>query len=183
MTIRSLFLTCAVLVAGSAAAQLPTITEVPPGQLDPADVTFILDANTSNITQIAMGHAADSKAANPGIASLADKIVSSHMKADSALQMLASRKHVDLPRRAASDDHAEIADLHDKKRGGSFDAQYVRNVIDDHDRMIAMYIAARSESLDADIRAYADVMLPALRENRDQALAMQNKQLGASSGR
>jgi len=181
MTIRSLFLACAVLVAGSAAAQLPTITEVPPGELDPADVSFILDANTSNITQIAMGHAADSQGAKPGIHSLANKIVSSHVKADDALQMLASRKHVDLPRRPAADDHAELADLHDRNPGGSFDAQYIRNVIDDHDRMIAMYEAARSESEDPDIRWYADTMLPALRENRDQALAMVNKQLGNAS--
>jgi hypothetical protein len=44
--------------------------------------------------------------------------------------------------------------------------------------MIAFYEAARAESIDPDIRRYADIMLPALRENRDQAEAMVNKQLG-----
>jgi putative membrane protein len=164
-----------------AMAQMPQAVEVAPGHLPAADVDFILGANTSNITQIAMGHAAASKAANPGIHSLADRIVSSHTKADQALQLLASQKHVDLPRSTDVDDHAELADLHARARGGDFDAQYVQNVIDDHDRMIAAYEAAAHESVDPDIRRYADIMLPALRENRDQATAMVNKQLGNAS--
>lgn len=178
MTFRSLTLACAMLVAGTAAAQLPSAIEVPPGELPGADVEFILDANSANITQIAMGHAADSNGANPGVHSLANKIVSSHVKADEALQLIASRKHVDLPRRTDVDDHGELADLHSRRPGGDFDSQYVANVIEDHDRMIAMYEEARAESTDPDIRWYADTMLPALRENRDQAQALIDKQTG-----
>jgi putative membrane protein len=162
-------------------AQLPTAVEVAPGHLPRADVDFLLNANSTNITQIAMGHAADDQGANPGIHSLANKIVSSHTKADQALRLLAAQKHVDLPARTDIDDHNELADLHARRAGGDFDSQYVRNVIDDHDRMIEMYEAARNESIDPDIRQYADIMLPALRENREQALAMFNKQLGVSS--
>ena|GEM_PF-1402093 len=171
------------VIAEPAIAQYPTAVEVAPGHLPAADVDFLLGANTSNITQIAMGHAAESKAANPGIHSLATRIVSSHTKADQALQLLASQKHVDLPRRTDIDDHSELADLHARARGGDFDAQYVQNVIDDHDRMIAMYEAAANESVDPDIRQYADTMLSALRENRDQAIAMVNKQLGSGARR
>lgn len=166
------------LVAAPADAQLPQATEVAPGHLPRADVDFLLDANTSNIAQIAMGHAADSKATNPGVHSLADRIVSSHTKADQALQLLAAQKHIDLPRRTDRDDYNEIANLHESRREGNFDAQYVQNVIDDHDRMIEMYEAARNESVDPDIRRYADIMLPALRDDRAQALALVNQQPG-----
>ena len=113
--------------------------------------------------------------------SLANRIVASHTKADQALRLLAAQKHVDLPSRTDIDDHDELADLHDRKPGGDFDATYVKNVIDDHDRMIAMYEAAAHESVDPDIRRYADTMLPALRDNREQAVAMFNKQTGVSS--
>ena len=171
----------ALLVAGSASAQMPKATEVAPGNLPTADVNFILNANSANITQIAMGHAAESKGANPGIASLAGRVVSSHNKAEQALRLLASQKNVSLPSGTDIDDHGELADLHSRNRGGDFDAQYVRNVIADSDRMIVLYEAARSESVDPDIRQYADTMLPALKENRDQAQAMINKQLGNSS--
>jgi putative membrane protein len=171
----------ATFVAPDVEAQMPAATEVAPGHLPAADVDFILGANSSNITQIAMGHAADDQGAKPGIHSLANRIVSSHTKADQALRLLASQKNVDLPSRTDIDDHSELADLHARKPGGDFDAAYVKNVIDDHDRMIAMYEAAAHESVDPDIRRYADTMLPALRENRDQALAMFNKQTGVSS--
>ena len=171
----------AMLATSPVEAQLPTAVEVAPGQLPRADVDFLLNANSANITQIAMGNAADGQGAKPGIHSLALKIVSSHTKADQALRILAGQKHIDLPARTDIDDHDELANLHAQKRGGDFDAQYVRNVIDDHDRMIEMYESARNGSVDPDIRQYADIMLPALRENRDQALAFFNKQLGVSS--
>ncbi|HJT98376.1 MAG TPA: DUF4142 domain-containing protein [Rhodanobacteraceae bacterium] len=168
-------------LVGTAAAQVPRDAEVPPGHLPQADVDFILTANSGNITQIAMGHAADSQGANPGVHSLANRIVSSHTKADQALRLLAAQKHVDLPSRTDIDDHDELADLHARKPGGDFDAQYVHNVIADHDRMIEMYESARNGSVDPDIRRYADIMLPALRENREQAIALVEKQTGASS--
>jgi len=171
----------AAFVAPEVEAQLPAATEVAPGHMPRADVEFILGANSTNITQIAMGHAADGQGAKPGIHSLPNRIVSSHTKADQALRLLAAQKHVDLPARTDIDDHSELADLHARKPGGDFDATYVKNVIDDHDRMIAMYEAAAHESIDPDIRRYADTMLPALRENRDQAVAMFNKQTGVSS--
>ena len=153
-------------------AQTPSATEVPAGQLAPSDVEFIQNANSTNVAQVAMAHAAESQAVNPGVRALATKIASSHTKADQALQMLAGQKHVDLPRTANASDNSEIADLHAHKKGGDFDAQYVRNVVSDHDRMIQMYEAARNGSPDADIRRYADIMLPALRDNLQQANAL-----------
>jgi putative membrane protein len=169
------------LIASPVEAQLPQAMEVAPGHLPAADVDFLLSANSSNIAQIAMAHAAEGQAANPGVHSLAERVASSHMKADQALQLLAAQKHVDLPRRTDADDEDELADLHSRNRGGDFDAQYVQNVIDDHNRMIDMYEAARNGSVDPDIRRYADIMLPALRENREQAVAMVDKQLGVDS--
>ena len=171
----------ATFIAGPVEAQLPKATEVAPGHLPRADVEFLLGANSSNITQIAMGHAADDQGAKPGVHSLANRIVSSHTKADQALHLLASQKNVDLPDRTQIDDHNELADLHARKPGGDFDSQYIQNVIADHDRMIVIYEAAANESVDPDIRRYADTMLPALRENRDQAVAMVNKQTGSAS--
>ena len=171
----------ATFVASPVQAQLPQASEVAPGHLPRADVEFILGANSANITQIAMGHAADDKGAKPGIHSLANKIVSSHTKADQALRLLAAQKHIDLPARTDIDDHSELADLHARRAGGDFDSQYVQNVIDDHDRMIAMYEEAAHESVDPDIRRYAETMLPALRENREQAVALVVKQPGATS--
>src|SRR5690242_7582942 len=64
----------ATFIAPDVEAQLPAATEVAPGHLPRADVEFILGANSANITQIAMGHAADDQGAKPGIHSLGNRI-------------------------------------------------------------------------------------------------------------
>jgi len=160
-------------------AQMPSATAVPAGQLAQSDVDFLLSANSSNIKQIAMAHTAETGGVNPGVTALANKIVSSHTKADQALRLLAGPKHVDLPSTADSTTQSEIAELHTHKRGGDFDSEYLRDVIADHDRMIGMYEAARNGSQDADIRRYADTMLPALRANREQATSLVKRQTGS----
>jgi len=181
MNVRTLPLLALLALGASStvSAQMPAATEVPAGQLAQSDVDFLQNANSSNVTQVAMAHTAETGAVKPGVRSLATRIARSHTKADQALRLLASRKHVDLPRTANASDNSEISELHTHKKGGDFDSQYVKNVIADHDRMIQMYEAARDGSTDADIRRYADTMLPALKENRQQANAMVNKQVGA----
>jgi len=177
MNARILLLALLTLGAGfnTVSAQLPSATEVPAGQLAQSDVDFLQNANSANVAQVAMAHAAESQAVNPGVRALGTRIASSHTRADQALSRIAPRKHVDLPRSANASDNNEIADLHSHKKGGDFDAQYVRNVVADSDRMIQMYEAARNGSADADIRGYADTMLPTLRQNREQAAALLNR--------
>lgn len=159
----------ALAVPFAAFPQLPSATEVPAGQLAASDVEFLQDANSANVKQIAMAHTAETGAVNSGIISLATRIASSHRKADQALRLLASRKHADLPSTANDADNADIAELHTHKRGADFDARYLHYVVADTERMIGIYETARNGSQDADIRGYADKMLPALRENQKRA--------------
>jgi putative membrane protein len=169
MRIVALVVLVAIAVPFAAFSQMPAATEVPAGQLAASDVEFLQNANSANVKQVAMAHTAETGAVNSGIISLATRIASSHTRADQALRLLAARKHVDLPSTASSADNADIAELHTHKRGADFDAQYMHYVVADTDRMIAIYEAARNGSHDADIRGYADKMLPTLRENQQRA--------------
>jgi putative membrane protein len=174
------FVALAVLLATAvpfaALSQLPSATEVPAGQLAASDAEFLRSANSANIKQIAMAHTAETGAVNSGIISLATRMASSHRKADQALRLLAARKHVDLPSTANDADNADITELHTHKRGGDFDARYMHYVVADDERMIQMYEAARNGSQDADIRGYADTMLPTLRENQQRASSLVKRQ-------
>jgi putative membrane protein len=180
---KMLSLALAVLFATAAPfavlAQLPSATDVPAGELAASDADFLQNANSANVKQVAMAHTAETGAVNSGVIGLATRIASSHTKADQALRLLAARKHVDLPSTANDTDNADIAELHTHKRGADFDAQYMRYVVADHDRLIEIYEAARSGSHDADIRGYADKMLPALRDNRQQATNLVKRQTSA----
>lgn len=159
-----------------ALSQLPSATEVPPGQLAASDVEFLQNANSANVKQIAMGHTAETGAVNSGIISLGTRLASSHRKADQALRLLAERKHVDLPSAANAADNADITELHGHRKGSDFDSAYVSRVAADHDRMIQMYEAARNGSQDADIRGYADKMLPTLQDNQQRIASLIKRQ-------
>ncbi len=94
-----------------------------------------------NITQIAMGHAADDQGANPGIHSLANRIVASHTKADQAPQAARiAEKNVGLPGGTDIDpDHAESSlphSMHARHKGGKISMRSTSGTLID-DRTIA----------------------------------------------
>ena len=107
-------------------AQLPPATEVAPGHLPRADVDFILDANSANITQIAMGHAADDQGAKPGIHSLANascRAIPRPIRRCSCSR----RRSTSIFRAAPTSTITTSSPICTRaRRGGDFDAQYVQ---------------------------------------------------------
>ncbi len=162
------FLTLALaLVALPAAAQLRTAQEVPAGQLAQADVDFMRTADAANMDQIMLSARIASRTKTPGVRSLAENIEHSHKKADSALRLLAGAKHVDLPHHPTERGQAEADEL--ILKDSPKDRLYVEGVARDGADLTALYENASANSLDPDIRQFADTMLPALRDHTRQA--------------
>jgi putative membrane protein len=154
-------------IAGGALAQLPQYEQVPPGEMSRADVDFLMTADAANMDQLMLGKRAGSRARNPGVHSLADNVVLSYTKADDALRLLASAKNVELAHRPSEKGQVEADELLDRR--GALDREYVLDVTANTDDLIAMYESARDNSEDADIRQYADTMLPSLHDHQRQA--------------
>lgn len=162
-----LLTTILVLTPICAMAQLPQAEEVPAGSLAMADSDFLQAADAANVDQLLLGNRATGRTKSPGVRSLAENVLASHKKADSALRLLAGVKHVDLDHRTTPRAEQEADQI--IRRDVDADRIYVEGVIRDDDDLIAMYQNARDNSRDADIRAYADTMLPALYDLRRQA--------------
>ncbi len=176
---RKLLLAIALATAaGSALAQLPKDTEVPAGSLAPADATFIVAANRSNVAQMMLGRTAAAKAKDGGVRTLAEAVTSSHVKANDALKLLAAQKHVDLPGKPDADQQPEVDRL-TAMRGADADRAYVDDVISDQDGLISIYQNAQDHSEDPDIRRYASIMLPSLQEHRRNASDLLARKPGA----
>lgn len=158
-------------------AQLPHAADVPAGQSENADVDFLRHANTSNVTQMMLGRTAAKKTKTSGVRELGEAVAKSHVKANDALKILAAAKHVDLPGGPGADGQAEVDDLNGNHNADA-DRQYVSQVIRDNDELIAFYQDAADHSQDADIRAHAATMLPALREHRERAENLLSSALG-----
>ena len=160
----ALFATCAV-------AQLPRDADVPPGQLATRDLAYLQDADAANVAQLTLGNAAATIAVDPGVHSLANSVVSSYKKAIQGMNLLAGAKHVDMANKPTPVQQTEIDDLV-AHHGAEADSMYVHDVARDSDDLISFYLDMRENAIDPDIRAYADTMLPAVRENRRSATDM-----------
>ncbi|MEO5558881.1 MAG: DUF4142 domain-containing protein [Dokdonella sp.] len=153
--------------AGGAIAQLPRADDVPRGEMSRADVDFLTTVDVANMDQLMLAKRAGSRARNPGVHSLADNVVRSYTKADDALRLLAAAKHVDLTHRPSAKGQSEADALLDRR--GALDQEYVNDVVKNTDDLIVMYEGARDHSDDADIRTFANTMLPALQDHQRQA--------------
>ena len=155
------------LFAAPVMAQLPQASEVPAGSLAPADVDFLRTVDASNIDQITLGKRAASGTRHSSVRSLADNVARSHNKADSAVRVLAGVKNVDLEHRMTERAQAEAATL--VSNDPAADRLYVEGVVRDSRDLIALYESTLATSQDADIRKFADSMLPAVRDYQRQA--------------
>ena len=155
------------LFAIPAMAQLPQASEVPAGSLAPSDAEFLRTVDVSNIDQLTLGKRASSGTKHSSVRSLADNVTASHNKADSALRILADVKNVDLDHRMSERAKSEAATL--VSADPAADRLYVTGVVRDSRDLIGLYESALATSQDADIRKFADTMLPAVRDYQRQA--------------
>lgn len=154
------------LGTGMASAQLPTTIEVPPGQLAPEDVDFLRAADTANIDQLTFAMRMTGRTRTV-TRSLAENVLKTHRDADTALKMLAPRKHVDLDHAMSDRARIEADDL--LRQDIDVDKLYTEHLVRDGRDLIMLYETALHTSRDPDIRQYADTFLEKLRVNHRQA--------------
>lgn len=166
MRIAILPFTLALTFSSAVFAQLPQSTEVPAGEMAASDVDFMRAADSANIDQMTFSARIEG---NPrsNVKAIAKDVGASHRKADIALRLLAANKHVELAH-DMSPGAVEVADQL-IRRDQPTDKIYAENLVRDNKALIALYENARDHSLDADVRKYADTMLPALEHHQELA--------------
>jgi putative membrane protein len=123
------------------------------------DRDFITKASADGHKEIELARIAEQKATSPAVKTLASRIHKDHTQADQELKSLAQSKGVTLP--APPDHKAETARL---EKDANIDRTYSNMMVADHKRAIALFERA-SMSKDADVKAFAEKTLPALREH------------------
>src|SRR5690606_18756112 len=129
-------------------------------------------ATSSGLAAVAIGEMADAKSSNVKIQSLGRDIAREHVAANAELAELAGEKGFGLP---------DSVDASAEQRGtelgalvaDEFDRRFLEAVISDHAAAIALYEREASFGADADMRAFANRMLPVLRGHLATAQALQ----------
>ena len=147
--------------------------------LSSTDRTFLMTAGQGGHAEVMLAKLAEKKATNEQVKTLAQRLDKDHTANNQELKTLASAKGVEVPM-TLDKEHQQLHDKLEKLEGASFDREYATAMVGGHKKMIALYEQA-AQSNDAQVKAYAEKTLPALREHLKLAQQAQTAVGGPTS--
>lgn len=139
---------------------------------------FMKDAAAGGIGEVAAGREAAQRAADQEVRAFGQKMVDDHTKANNELKAIAERHNVELPVSPMPEQTAAMDRMRNVENT-AFDAMYMRQMVEDHDKTIALF--ERGANVEqADVKAFAQKTLPVLRQHAEHARQL-NARIGDKS--
>lgn len=132
------------------------------------DQKFVKEAASGSMMEIELGRYAQQNAQNPRVKNFGAMMVRDHTKASEELQSIASSKNMTLPT-TMEDKHREMMSDIQKKSGMDFDKEYMKGMVDDHEKDVDKYKKHAENGVDPDLKSFASKTLPILLMHQDSA--------------
>lgn len=174
---RARAIACAIVLGGVAStppafAAEPAVQVAQAGALSAPDRSLMNLAAGAGLYEVEVSKLAASKAVSAEVKDYALMLAKHHGESNEALRRLAARKSVPLVAEIPADKKARIEALQGLS-GEGFDRAYVdRAGIQDHEADIRLFENMARDANDADLRAFAEKTLPALKEHLNAAKTM-----------
>ncbi|MDX6694652.1 MAG: putative rane protein [Blastocatellia bacterium] len=139
------------------------------------DRKFMTNAATGGMEEVELGRLAAGKAQSADVKKFGQKMVDDHSQANTELKQLAARKGVTLPAGMMDDQKADKDKL-SKLSGAEFDREYMKMMVDDHDKDVKEFKDEADDGSDADLKSFAAKTLPTLQEHQRMAKDIKGKQ-------
>jgi putative membrane protein len=171
---------CAVgaLAAANVAAVAQTTTMPPPAtstasaaRVDPltrGDRKFIEEAAQGGMAEVEHGKLAAQRATHPQVKQFAERMVADHTKAHDELKTIAGARGVTPPTTVERKHHRQMEKL-GKLQAADFDHEYMKQMVDDHKKTVALFEKQAKSGKDGDLKSFAIKTLPTLKEHLAQA--------------
>lgn len=141
-------------------------TKPPPDKGDKVvtggDLDFMNQAAPGGMAEVELGRMAASQGLSKEVKAFGQKMVEDHSKANQELMALAAQKKVTLPPDVMPK-HKELMAKLSKLKGAEFDREYVKAMVEDHEKDVTAFAATANNAVDADVKAFAAKTLPTLR--------------------
>ena len=134
------------------------------GKLDQKDQDFLKKAAEINLTEIELGKVAERVSTDPNIKKMAGMIVKDHAQANNQLARLAASKGVTLPTAVPTGEQRTLNSI-EKAQGDKFNKEFLSFNTKGHQEAIALFEKESARTQDPDIKAWAQKMVPALKEH------------------
>jgi putative membrane protein len=143
-------------------------------KLAASDEEFAHKAATGSKAEVELGNLALEKASSDRVKEFAQRMVTDHGQASQQLQQIASNRKLELPQMMPT----EAQEQHDKLSrlsGAQFDREYMRIMVQDHQKDIAEFQKAMNEVQDNDLKQFIQQTLPTMQEHLKMAQEIAGK--------
>ena len=155
------FLIAGLLAAGAADT---TTGSTENSKLSSKGASFVKEASAGNESEIALAQLAQTKAQNPEVKNLAQMLQQDHQQAQEKLQTIAQAHGIQLDNSPTWTQKRTQSKL-EKLSRADFDQQYTKDMLEDHATDIKKFQKASTTIEDADVKQYAQEMLPKLQSH------------------
>ena len=134
----------------------------------------LADLHRTNQMEIHMGSMASSKASAADVKEYASRLVAQHRDADQEVAQIAKKENIALDPKPVDDTAPDMMRLR-KLENHDFDREFLKTMIDGHNKAIAMVKAAETTTKDDKLRTLLNKLLPSLEEHRKAATKLLNQ--------
>ncbi len=142
-----------------------------------SDSKYMMMAATSDMNEIGLSQQALSKSTNDEVKKLAQMMIDDHTKSSEELKPIAASKGVTLPTEMDSK-HKSGMEKMSAMSGMDFDMAYVKMMVKDHEKAVALHQKEAGNGKDAEAKAFAAKTLPVVQMHLD----MSRKLMSSMSG-
>lgn len=129
---------------------------------------FVREAASASMMEIELGRYAQQNASNPRVKNFGAMMVRDHTRASEELRKVATEKNIEIPSDLEDKHRNKIEDLM-KKTGADFDEEYIKEMVDDHEKDVDLFREQAENGNDPDVSAFAGKTLQVLHIHHDSA--------------
>lgn len=130
--------------------------------------SFLKKAAQGQQAEIALGHMATQRAADPEVKKFGAKMMLDHQKASEEVQQLAAKEGVQLPKQMNEQQKEKQQQL-SKLSGREFDLAYIQYMLKDHKKEVKQFEQSAQQLQDPEVKQWASSALPILKQHLEQA--------------
>ncbi len=136
--------------------------------------SFLSDAAASGMAEVRLGNLALTRSQNEEIKQFAERMIVDHTKTNIELTQLATGKSIQIPTELDSK-HKSLADRLSRLSGAEFDREYVKAMVEDHEKSVKSFQMQVEGGTDAEIKDFAAKTLPALQMHLETIRGIEGK--------
>ena len=142
-----------------------------------SDKKFIEEAAANGVAEVKLAQLASQKASHEDVKEFAERLVQDHSRANTELEKIAAAQNVTVPQEPTSK-HQKLYDRLSKLSGQEFDKEYVKHMVDDHEKAVKKFERQAKDASDPQLKQFASSTLPALEDHLAEAERLEREVSG-----